>query len=124
MKLGKRQLRTLINEMMGDLDIGLPKYDGENVDFDLSYDEIPKMDDNSEVQSLHNDLSDVDIISALTRLNNADDRIAGMIAYELYGDKPSQEAMLDSGMLQLAVSAALQRLSTLLMTDDIEKLKM
>ncbi len=129
------QLRALISEMV-DLnkltddemraqvtaDVDVPKFDDESSDFDMTYDAPPAMPDNSKVQTLLNALSDDDIVSSLVRLNNAGDQIASMIADDLYGDKASQEELLKSGMLQVAVSAALQRLSALLMTDEIEKL--
>lgn len=135
MKLNKMQLRALISEMVNlnnltddemraqvTADVGVPKFDDESADFDLTYDAPPAMPDNSKVQSLLNALSDDDIVSSLVRLNNAGDQIASMIADDLYGDKASQEELLKSGMLQVAISAALQRLSALLMTDEIEKL--
>lgn len=135
MKLNKMQLRALISEMVNlnnltddemraqvTADVGVPKFDDESADFDLTYDAPPAMPDNSKGQSLLNALSDDDIVSSLVRLNNAGDQIASMIADDLYGDKASQEELLKSGMLQVAISAALQRLSALLMTDEIEKL--
>jgi hypothetical protein len=135
MKLNKMQLRALISEMVNlnnltademrdqvTADVGVPKFDDESSDFDMTYDAPPAIPDNSKSQALLNALSDDDIVSSLVRLNNAGDQIASMIADDLYGDKASQEELLKSGMLQVAVSAALQRLSALLMTDEIEKL--
>ena len=114
MKLGKRQLRTLINEMMGDLDLSARR---AQVTPDIG---LPSFDD--EVETSAKPMSDVDIISALLRSNNNDDRIASMVAEELSGDKSAQEEMLKSGMLQVAISAALTRLSRMIVSSEAEEL--
>lgn len=114
MKLGKRQLRTLINEMMGDLDLSARR---AQVTPDIG---LPSFDD--EVETNEKPMSDVDIISALLRSNNNDNRIASMVADELSGDKSVQEEMLKSGMLQVAISAALTRLSRMIVSSEAEEL--